>query len=219
MHARRARHLDRPPRAARSGRRARRAARTAAGRAAREPKNSGASLWSAGPGVSMSRSRSTGLRKRAHAGSIPAPSAGSSPIDAVGCRRSSAPDAPGRSVKRRGSALAAGASSDRASRRRGGRASSRRARASGHSCSSRQRPPWSSLPCAVLRPEPPPITKIRTGASPSGCPVASSGSQRSKKSRAAPRSSARRPRRCPGRSRRRAVGRVAAHRRRGSTAR
>ena len=53
---------------------------TAAGRAPREPKNAGDSFWSAGPGVRRSRSRSTGLRKRAHACSIPAPSAGSSPI-------------------------------------------------------------------------------------------------------------------------------------------
>ena len=34
-----------------------------------------------GPGVRMFRSRSTGLRKRDQAGSIPAPSAGSSPIE------------------------------------------------------------------------------------------------------------------------------------------
>ena len=44
-----------------------------------EPKNCSASRWSAGPGVSTSRRRSTGCRKRDHACSIPGPSEGSSP--------------------------------------------------------------------------------------------------------------------------------------------
>ena len=47
-----------------------------AGRAPPSRRSAGASFWSTGPGVSRSRSRSTGLRKRAHACSIPAPVGG-----------------------------------------------------------------------------------------------------------------------------------------------
>ena len=77
-----------------------------------DPKNVGDSFWSAGPGVSRSRSRRTGFSRRAHACSIPAPSAGSSPMEQysppiVGTGRD------GSNMKRHGSAPPAGASVER----------------------------------------------------------------------------------------------------------
>ena len=180
MHGHGARHLDRLGRAARSGRRARRAARRGAGRAPREPKYAGDSFWSAGPGREQVAQPQHGAEKARpgllHAGALRRQLADRA-VEAADRRHRM-----GR-VERESPRLGLGG-------RQVGRQRAVAVEVVRRLRRPRRRPlplvaPAAAvveLPSAVLRPLPPPITKMRTGASPSGWPVASSGSQRSKNS-------------------------------------
>ena len=167
---------------------------------------------------STSRRRSTGWRKRDHACSMPGPSDGQLADGAVDAadRRHRVGRVVGEAA--RGGCAGGRRLAARASRRRGGRRPSRPARASGHSCSSRQRPPWSSLPSASCgrRAAAHHEDADRRLARRLAARRRRAASARS--TRAARRSSARRPRRCRARSRPR--GRTSRRRasRRGSRA-